>query len=205
MDPIDVTNFQFFSVQNCQQLKRLFIKNGSNESVNFDFCGALEFVCADESQINSIYAYFIDINLNNQAVVNSYCSFMPGGNYNTITGNIRLDANNNGCDAGDINLNNIRVNINDGTNSGASFLNTAGNYSFYTQVGSFDITPSIDNPTWFNILPVTATIPFADNNNNTATQDFCISANGFHPDVEVVISPSLFCTPRFRCYLSDYL
>jgi hypothetical protein len=81
--------------------------------------------------------------------------------------------------------------------SGASFLNTAGNYSFYTQAGSFEIAPSIENPTWFNFSPVTATIPFADNNNNTATQDFCISPNGFHPDVEVVISPVFFARPGF--------
>jgi len=61
------------------------------------------------------------------------------------------------------------------------FTNASGYYSFYTQAGSFDITPSIENPTWFNFSPTTATIPFADNNNNTATQDFCIAPSGFSP------------------------
>ncbi|MBK8600746.1 MAG: T9SS type A sorting domain-containing protein [Flavobacterium sp.] len=36
-----------------------------------------------------------------------------------------------------------------------------------------------------------------DNNNNTATQDFCLTPNGIHPDIEVVISPVFFARPGF--------
>ncbi|MBC7641250.1 MAG: T9SS type A sorting domain-containing protein, partial [Flavobacterium sp.] len=125
-------------------------------------------------------------------------SFNPGGNFNTISGNIKFDYNNNGCDINDFLQPNIRVNINDGTNTGASFSNNSGNYSFFTQTGSFDLTPDIENPTWFNFSPTTATIPFADNNNNIANQDFCITANGIHNDLEVVIAPITPARPGFN-------
>jgi len=108
-----------------------------------------------------------------------------------------LDANNNGCDASDSPSPNIRVNINDGTNSGASFTNNQGTYKFYTQTGNFELTPNIENLTWFTFSPTTATIPFANNNNNIATQNFCIGPNGNHQDLEIVIQPINIARPGF--------
>ena len=50
-----------------------------------------------------------------------------------------------------------------------------------------------------------ATISFADNNNNTATQNFCITANGVHPDLEIVIAPITPARPGFDAtYLATY-
>ena len=65
------------------------------------------------------------------------------------------------------------------------------------QAGSFDLTTDLENPTWFTASPLTATIPFANNNNNVTTQDFCISANGIHNDLEVVISQVMIARPGF--------
>ena len=134
--------------------------------------------------------------LNNQGrfnvVCGSYCSFTPGGNYNTITGRVKFDEDNNGCDTDDIIANNIRIDIASTTTLGASFLNNTGSYRFYTLAGSFTLSPSFENPSYFNFSPTTSTIVFVDNNNNITAQDFCITPNGFHPDVEVVISPLFF-------------
>jgi hypothetical protein len=179
-------------------LKYLFIKNGSNENqdnLEWTFNGSpnLLYACVDESQLSLVQSFPVFP----MRVIGTYCSFTPGGNYNTITGNIKYDADSNGCDAADLPQSNIRVNINDGAITGASFSINTGNYTFYTQAGSFEITPAVENPTWFTFSPTTANIPFANNSNNTATQDFCISPNGFHPDVEIVISPVLFARPGF--------
>ncbi|WP_309640882.1 leucine-rich repeat domain-containing protein [Flavobacterium sp.] len=190
-------------------LSTLFMKNGWNVTLEGlePYCQCsrniyffnnpnLTYVCCDVGEIAAIqalsgttdYATF---------TANSYCSFTPGGNFNTITGNIKYDADNNGCDAADINPANIRININDTTQTGASFSSASGQYTFFTLAGNFTITPSVENPTWFNFSPTIATIPFADNNNNTATQDFCIAANGSHQDLEVVIAPVTPGRPGF--------
>jgi hypothetical protein len=197
---IDVSNCPdliSLAAESNSSLTSVFMKNGRNNDLHCIPCSNLIYICADESESASFPNIFNFTGQNPNGVINSYCSFSPGGNYNTISGNIKYDSNNNGCDASDLPRTNIRVNINDGTNTGVSFSSSSGNYTFYTQAGSFDIAPSIENPTWFNFSPATATIPFADNNNNTATQDFCISPNGFHPDVEVVISPVFFARPGF--------
>lgn len=181
-------------------LKSMNLKNGYNEvavAVILTVTNMPIFICQDENQIASFNNTFIN-NGWTSIILNSYCSFTPGGNYNTITGNIKFDADNNGCDATDLSHPNIRVNINDGTNTGASFTNNTGDYTFYTQVGNFTLTPSIENPSWFTFLPATANVTFEDNNNDTSTNDFCLSANGVHNDVEVVITPILPARPGFE-------
>lgn len=150
-----------------------------------------QYICLDENESENVVQSFPNI------VVNSYCSFTPGGSYNTITGTVKFDDANDGCDASDIVLPYIKVNINDGFVNGSSFLNNAGNYNFYTQNGNFSITPAIENPSWFVFSPVEAVIPFSNNNNNVITQDFCITGNGFHPDIEVVIAPIYAAQPGF--------
>ncbi len=196
LDVSSLTALNSFWCANHPLLETIFAKNGANESFTLGNNPNLSFICADDAQVASVQTYLNANGLSN-IVCNSYCDFTPGDNYNTITGNMKFDSNNNGCDASDITPNNIRVNISDGTSTGASYLNNAGGYVFYTQAGNFTIAPSVENPTWFNFSPATATIPFADNNNNSATQDFCITPNGIHPDIEVVISPVFFARPGF--------
>ncbi len=179
-------------------LTSIYMKNGRNELLSeFSNNPILEYICADETQLEDIQTKIISYGYANTCFVSSYCSFTPGGNFNTISGNIKYDGNNNGCDANDLTKSNVRVNISDGTNTGANFTNNTGNYTFYTQAGSFAITPVVENPTWFSFSPTTATIPFANNNNNTATQNFCITPNGIHPDLEVVLAPITPARPGF--------
>jgi len=135
---------------------------------------------------------------NGVAHAGTYCTFVPGGDFNTITGAIKFDSNNNGCDVLDAIQPNIKVNINDGTNIGSTFINNSGVYNFYTETGSFTITPEIENPSWFTFAQPSATVDFVDDNNNTATQDFCMTSNGVHHDVEIVISPITPARPGFN-------
>ena len=196
LDVNEQTNLQqIFCFNNL--LTSLFIKNGVNESIlNFSNNPNLQFICADLAQISSIQTQLTTLAMN-ATVSNTYCSFTPGGNYNTITGSMIFDANNNGCDTNDLPQPNIKLNSNDGTNQGATFTNNTGNYNFYTQAGSFVLTPNIENSTWFNFSPATVTIPFANNNNNIVTQNFCISANGIHKDLEIAIAPIIPARPGF--------
>jgi hypothetical protein len=183
----NLTSVMEFRCSENSLLETLFIKNGIDEFIWAANCPNLQYVCADETQLQSIQ--LLGSVGNSNCVVNSYCTFLPGGNYNSITGKIIMDANSNGCDTQDLTQPNIRIDINDGTNQGATFSSPDGNYGFYTLDGNFSITPSIENPSWFTISPNTITIPFIDANNNTIIQDFCIAPNGFHPDLEIVIAP----------------
>ena len=202
LDVSNNANFASLQCTNNPNLTSVFLKFGRENTLTIQ--GGyplnnnpnLQYVCVDEYRIDTFSNYFIQNNMPN-VVVNSYCSFTPGGDYNTITGAMIFDSNNNGCDALDLPQPNIKININDGTEQGSTFTNNSGNYNFYTQAGSFTLTPNVENPTWFNFSPATATIPFGNSNNNTTTQNFCITANGVHPDLEIVIAPFVPARPGF--------
>lgn len=179
-------------------LQTVFMKNGvpvCNEQHDFSNNPNLRYVCADEVEVLGLVQYFAHLSMN--VNVNSYCSFTPGGDYNTITGKTIFDLNNNGCDVSDLAQPLIKMKINDGTNAGATFTNTSGDYKFYTQAGNFTVTPEIENPTFFNITPATATVNFPLVNNSVSTNNFCLSANGVHPDLEIVIAPIVPARPGF--------
>jgi len=182
------------------QLETLYIKNGSIEN-NIDFGhvfmnNPLQFICADDAQITTIQAT-LNAMSNTTIAVGSYCSFTPGGDFNTITGTLLYDVDNNGCAVGDFPPFNLNINIDDQANTGISNVNGSGNYAFYTGVGSFTITPQLENPAYFTVSPASATTTFSAMNSPTFTQDFCVTANGVHPDLEIVIVPLGFPRPGF--------
>lgn len=204
---IDVSSFPNLSsiqVYNNLYLTYINIKNGGqfsnvfgNSQISIYSNPSLQFVCTNEIDLSNVNLALGSGNNNANVQASTYCSFTPGGDYNTIAGTTTFDANNNGCDTADALHPNIRLNINDGTTTGATFTNEVGNYSFFTQAGSFDINPSVENSNWFTFSPVMATIPFANNNNNTTVQNFCVAPNGIHPDVEVVLTPITPARPGF--------
>src|SRR5690606_8412411 len=78
------------------------------------------YVCADEFEMEDIESY-LNI-LGEGKHVSSYCTFYPGGDYNTITGTLIFDSNNDGiCDENDSPQQFIKINITDGTNQHSSF------------------------------------------------------------------------------------
>lgn len=200
---IDLSSNSVLCSLNCSYnpgMSVINIKNGVDSCYpNFNFYGITNVIqfCCDDNEVAYFKNYF-QSNMNANINVNSYCSFTPGGDYNTINTSAAFDANNNGCDAGDNTYPNLRVNINDGTNSGAAFTGYNGAALFFTQAGNFTVTPAVENPSWFTISPASIVIPFADTNNNTASQNFCITANGGHPDLEVVFAPITTARPGFN-------
>ena len=198
LDLSNLTNLSYLSCTNNPNLTWLNIKNGKIEStLQFSANPNLQFICADLAQVSTIQTQLTSLGMNT-TICNSYCSFTPGGNYNTITGAMIFDADNNGCDTNDAPQPNIKLDINDGTNFGATFTNNLGNYNFYTPIGNYMLAPDVENPSFFNFVPPTASINFTNNSNNTTTQNFCISPNGVHNDLEVIIAPITPARPGFN-------
>lgn len=172
-------------------LESLNVKNG-DDGLQFliDGCPLLSFVCADEGEV----AAFQEADGFESVSVSSYCSFTPGGDYNTITGTMIFDVDGNGCDTSDSLFSFFKIEINDGTSTVATFTNDASEYTFYTGAGDFTLTPLFENG-WFTATP--ANVNFPDENNNVTIQDFCITSSGDHPDLEVVMEPIGTARPGF--------
>jgi len=188
----------FFNPRNLPALQTIFMKNG-NDGCPLEFQitndPALYYVCTDDAEVSHFTQFFSDNAMT--VTVNSYCTFTPGGPYNTITGTALFDANGNGCGPDDLPQPFVKVQMTDGTDNGAAFTTVSGQYTFYTGVGNFTLTPDIENPAFFNLSPTTSTISFPTVSGITQTQDFCISANGVHHDTEVVFAPETVARPGF--------
>jgi Secretion system C-terminal sorting domain len=178
-------------------LNSLLIKNGRH----LDFLimtpnPNLQYVCVDTNEFAFVQSILNYNGLSSTCSVSNYCSFTPGGPFYTIQGNNKYDQNNNGCDALDLPLSNLKFNITNGTVSGSLISNTTGSYSIPIQAGTNTITPILENPTYFTASPTTVNVTFPTQA-SPFTQNFCITANGIHPDLEVTLIPINAPRPGF--------
>ncbi|MFP9099921.1 T9SS type A sorting domain-containing protein [Flavobacterium sp. RHBU_24] len=173
-----------------------------NYDINSEYAYSNTYVCIDEGEDLEIRGIPLSdfLALSNPALtapymyVSNYCSFTPPGSYNTISGTVTLDANNNGCSSGGI-VRPVAININNGTSTTKIYNSSTGNYSYYNAAGTYTLTPHLENSSLFSTDA--ATVTFTNNDGSTATQNFCLTPNGVHNDVEVAIAPIVSARPGF--------
>jgi len=196
---LDGSNLKNLFSLNCSnnQLTSLNLKNGINEI--FNVAGNnLMFLCIDDNFYEQSTAQnYLSLSRIYNCSLNSYCSFTPGGTFYTIQGNTKFDSDNNGCDSNDAISQNSKFKITDGTNIGNFISNTSGNYYIPVQDGMHTITPVLGNPTYFTVSPASVEVVFPTQT-SPFTQNFCITPNGFHNDLEVTILPISPARPGFE-------
>lgn len=201
IDAGQLTQLSYFDFSNNPNLINFNIKNGKhNYSQNavpiFSNTPNLQYICVDDFElgmINALVNYYNQTNV----VLSSYCSFTPGGTFYTIQGSTKYDSNNNGCDINDPAKAFQQFSITNSLNSGNMIANSSGNYSIPVQAGNHTITPVLENPTYFNISPSTFTANFPAQT-SPLTQNFCLTPNGTHNDLEVFIIPTTAAAPGFN-------
>ena len=196
----------YYEAQN-NQIETLLIKNGSviDDMIPWDYSefnfsnNPLTYVCGDEDELQLINDWLAYHEINNCAV-SSYCSFIPGGEYYTTEGNVTIDLEANGCDANDAIVPNLNFAITNGTESGHFISNATGSYSIAVQEGAHTITPILENPDYFTVSPSSITVDFPTDT-SPFLQDFCLTANGVHKDIDIQIIPLTAAIPGFE---ADY-
>ncbi|WP_053002267.1 T9SS type A sorting domain-containing protein [Kordia jejudonensis] len=195
---------QYLTCQN-NQITQLFVKNGNNfettvtdyyASYHFRYSGnPLEYICADEFEIEEILNYMPS---NLSVAVNTYCSFVPGGSYNTIEGTVRFDANANGCDINDNPYEYLNLNLTNSTNETTTIATqNDGSYSFhFSDDGVYTLTPILENPLYFTVSPASITVNFPTDA-SPFTQNFCITPNVVANDVDITLIPLNQARPGF--------
>ncbi|NHN26094.1 T9SS type A sorting domain-containing protein [Flavobacterium jejuense] len=192
------TNILDVSVNNNVNLNFINLKNGfTNSSVDLmsdNLDDTQQYICVDD---NDTFTYF-STTLN--PIMNTYCSFDPNGDFNTVNGVVQFDMDNNGCDVSDpvVPYLGFEVSYDAVSTNSYVYSNTIGNYSlFASQIGTYTLAPNFENSSIYTITPLPGvfTIPVIDN--SVTTQNFCISANGIFPDLEVVIAPIIPARPGF--------
>ncbi len=196
---LDVSNSPLLHTLLCNSnhFTTMLLKNGSMElnGLNFSNNPFLEYICCDEAQLGNIQQKVNQFGLVN-CVVNTYCNFAPGGIHYTLQGNNKFDFNQNGCDAGDSNTPNLKLQITDGTISATLIANTSGDYKVLVPAGTYVVTPAPENPAYFTFSPDQIQLTFPGSN-SPVVQDFCITPVGVHSDLEITVIPLLPARPGF--------
>lgn len=198
---LDISQNPLLNYLNCSNnlITSLFLKNGnamSFSTLDFSVNPSLTYICADQEDVALVQLKVNSYGISNTCQVNSYCSFTPGGTYYTLQGNTRFDTNGNGCDTNDISIPNQRFTITNGTVSGTIASNVSGSYFIPVQSGTQTITPVFENPNYFMVSPISATVNFPTAT-SPYTNNFCIAANGVHNDLEVSLFPIGPTNPGF--------
>ncbi|MEO8770978.1 MAG: hypothetical protein ABI402_12850 [Ferruginibacter sp.] len=177
------------------QTFNLNIKNGSLADVTLSLYCPVN-ICADEFELDTL-ALMPGIPSDGSVNISSYCSFFPGGNYNTVKGKIKFDANSNGCDNADAGIGFVPVRITD--NSGnlvTRYTAPSGDFAHYPYAGTFTFTPYFPFA-YFNLTPASAAVSFDTANSLIDSVSFCISPNGVHNDLEITLLPDGNARPGF--------
>ena len=175
-------------------LVSLNIKNGINEALYLQANPNLAYICVDESQMTDPELF---ANAISQA--NSYCSFTPGGTYYTVAGTTTFDNDSNGCDAEDVQVPNVKFSVFDGSSTQTVICNNSGNYNIPFVEGTYTMTPTFENAEYFNFSPPVSSFSFPDVA-SPFFQNLCITPNGLHADLEIVVVPLNPSRPGFNSY-----
>ncbi len=204
----DASNCSNLTIAYCSDnnLTSMLLKNGHFQtSLSIGNNPNLTYICCDDDASLGMTPgygeqYYLQNQLNSNGitgcVINSYCSFVPGGTYYTVQGNSRFDFNGNGCDSSDIIIPTQRYNTSIGSIVGSLIANDLGNYVMNGQAGNFGITPVFEIPSYFTVTPPNAIILFPGSV-SPYNQNFCVTANGVHPDLEVILLSVVPARPGF--------
>lgn len=155
----------------------------------------LQYICIDEGEEEVMLEYF-EWHQQPPVYMSTDCTFVPGQAYNSIAGRLIYDFDGDGCDQNDVAAAHAKVVISDGTTEFVRYANDEGEYFRFAAPGDYTITPELDADL-FVATPVSGSVSFPGFDENEHVQDFCITANGVHPDAEVVIVPVGGAMPGF--------
>ncbi|WP_298898660.1 T9SS type A sorting domain-containing protein [uncultured Psychroserpens sp.] len=188
-------NLSQMFVSNSLLLETINIKNGTAlDGISAFNVPSLNYVCIDnissELWVQNVFA-------NSSVQVNSYCDFDYGGSFFELNGTITFDADNNGCDAQDINTVNLKLQVINDTYTETAITSSSENYTLQLLEGNSTITASLENPNYFIVQPSSVSLQFPQDV-SPFSQDFCIVPNGIQNDLEIIITPTSITQAGFN-------
>jgi hypothetical protein len=172
---------------NNNQLLYINMKNGF-ASFNFYFGNNpnLNNVCCDFFETTDIQ-YMLNQNGQVNCHISSFCE--PTFPYPlSIQGVFKYDNSVNGCDTNDPIINDVKLKVDRQTIILPFY--TFNSEPLEAEVPAYyTLTPFFENTGYFTSTPSQASFNFYQSSVNSFSQDFCITPNGIHNDLEVVLLP----------------
>ncbi|WP_410006012.1 T9SS type A sorting domain-containing protein [Aequorivita nionensis] len=180
-------------------LEYINLKNGNNEILVGGCANPLsllnnpnlQFICVEDAQ----YAATNFTDIPPLATFVEDCS-IANGDLNHITGTVKYDDENNGCDGGDVGIGGLLVNTTDGTNNFATTTISTGDYNLTVAENIYTTTVLGLSP-YFTLTPAQEVDTFVGFN-QTEIADFCIAPTTTANDLAVTLVPLNAARPGFE-------
>ncbi|WP_460218199.1 DUF7619 domain-containing protein [Psychroserpens sp. MEBiC05023] len=188
-------NLEYINLKNSQYPETFLVD--PNSYFNIENNPNLSYLCVDEVEMSIAQQALIDNGYSlNDVEVNTYCSFLPGGPYFIVEGEVYSDLNSNGCDTNDPLFSGLQFNITDGTTNLGYIIGGTGMYSIPLQAGTYTITPVLENVPYLNVTTESFVVDFP-NDSSPFIQDICVEIDESYRDLEIVILPLEEARPGF--------
>ncbi|QQX75459.1 MULTISPECIES: T9SS type A sorting domain-containing protein [Aequorivita] len=187
-------------VRNIPSLEYINLKNGNTEvlgggctqdALSLTNNPNLQFICVEDAQ----YAANNFTDIPPLATFVEDCT-IANGDLNHITGTVKYDDENNGCDGGDVGVGRLLVNTTDGTNNFATTTINTGDYNLTVAENTYTTTVLGLSP-YFSLSPAQAVDTFVGFN-QTEIADFCIAPTTTANDLAVTLVPLNAARPGFE-------
>ena len=184
---------------NCSGISHLYLKNNNS---NWDYYGILKsngstikYMCVNDFDIDQVNTVFTQHNITD-CIVNSFCPYPEDNLAFNISGKNIFDQNGNGCDENDTPYPNLKYAVNNDTTSGHFISDNSGEYIISLGEGAHTLTAKNNDLGYYTITPTQIDVDFPTTESHFI-QDFCISADGTHNDLEVALIPIERARPGF--------
>ncbi|WP_452222474.1 T9SS type A sorting domain-containing protein [Lacinutrix salivirga] len=194
--PLDLStvNTKRFSLSS-SSLTELNLKNGNIlQHFNSSYETDIQFICIDSDEFSVVENGYQ--NDNSAVVIHPYCTFVLGGDYYEVTGNVLVDLGT-GCLPYTTNsIFDVQFSVSDNTNSDVFYVNNLNEYSYTLPEGEHVLSSQLVESNYWTINPSSVNLSFPSNS-SPFNQDFCITANGAFNDLELIIIPIEAARPGF--------
>ena len=188
-------NLRYLNLKESWYLSPVLTGNDFNSVYPFVSCPSLEYICVRDEDVTKA-EQMINENGPQTCHVNSYCTFNPGGPYYTLQGTNTFDVDANGCNSNDALVPHMKYTISNGATTSTRIAGNDGLFHYDVSAGNYTITPILESNAAYTISPTTATVNFPAAG-TPYTQNFCVTPNGTHNDLETAIFPLTPARPGF--------
>ncbi len=200
LDLSNMSSLGWMVSYNNPNLTYINLQNGNNDNYivgegPLEDLPNLQLVCIDD--LTTTFAE--DINQTGHPVTFTDDCPLTLNNINAITGNIRFDLMNDGCDpndVADIAVGNTMIISNNESGNYQTFTQNDGSYTLYVGEGDFSTSVTTNLPDYFDVSPESEVTSFTGFG-NTDTTDFCVSSSQTINDLYVTLIPVTAARPGF--------
>lgn len=199
--PLDLSTVKLnrLSITGESNLSELNLKNGEIlEQFNSSIYSDIQFICIDNGESTIIENGYA--NPDSPVVIHPYCTFVLGGEYYEVKGDVLVDLGN-GCQQyPESPVFDLKFTVTDGQSTDVFYPTSSNDYSYTLPEGNHQLSSELLNLDDWTVSPANLNLEFPADG-TPFIQDFCVIPVVEHNDLEVFIMPLNEARPGFQ---ADY-